>query len=151
VARITLLSSRFKEWYSKNREKKQKANKEWKRKNKKRVKMYIKDWRKKNKKHVKEYKNSWYRSWRGKIKLEMVAAYGGKCTCCGEAEPAFLTIEHKKRDGPAHRKELCRNFGSDFYKALKKKGWPKRGLTLFCMNCNFASRYGKKCPHKSDE
>lgn len=30
--------------------------------------------------------------------------YGAVCKCCGETEPAFLTIDHINNDGAAHRK-----------------------------------------------
>src|SRR2546427_12448722 len=38
-----------------------------------------------------------------KLKMELIAAYGYKCECCGESEPNFLTIEHRRGDGRQHR------------------------------------------------
>lgn len=32
--------------------------------------------------------------------------YGAKCSCCGETEVCFLTIEHLENDGMAHRKKF---------------------------------------------
>ena len=29
--------------------------------------------------------------------------YGRACSCCGETEPAFLTIDHVNNDGAEHR------------------------------------------------
>lgn len=43
------------------------------------------------------------RNQRRNLKLAFIDAYGGKCACCGEAEVAFLTEEHKNRDGKKHR------------------------------------------------
>ena len=77
------------------------------------------------------------------LKTEMVAAYGGRCVCCGESEIAFLTIDHLHNDGRQHREKT----GSEFYRWLKLNGWPRNGFALKCMNCNFARRFGRECPH----
>jgi hypothetical protein len=37
------------------------------------------------------------------------------------------------------------------YRDLKKRGWPQEGYTVLCMNCNFAQRFGHRCPHKITE
>lgn len=85
------------------------------------------------------------RRYRADLKCEMIEAYGGKCSCCGEAEPAFLTIEHTRGDGAEHRRML----GSfNVYNDLKSRGWPKDGFDLLCFNCNCATSGGKICPHK---
>ncbi len=82
-----------------------------------------------------------------KIKAEMIATYGSKCSCCGITEPEFLTLEHVNRDGAAHRKSLNSGGGSSVWRDLKKRGWPKDGFTLLCWNCNCATRFGQPCPH----
>lgn len=76
---------------------------------------------------------------------ELVAAYGGKCSCpaCPEGNPAFLTLEHVNRDGGEHRKRV----GSHVYADLRRRGFPQEGYTLLCWNCNAMTRYGKTCPH----
>lgn len=38
-----------------------------------------------------------------RLKLEVLAGYGGKCICCGETHPAFLTVDHINNDGAEHR------------------------------------------------
>jgi len=43
---------------------------------------------------------------RDKLRQEFLNAYGNRCTCCGEAEPAFLTVEHLARDGHQHRSRV---------------------------------------------
>lgn len=80
------------------------------------------------------------------LKLEMIVAYGGGCACCGEMAYEFLTLDHVNRDGAQHR----RTVGStkQVYMDLKRRGWPKDGYRLLCMNCNFATRYGDPCPHE---
>jgi hypothetical protein len=76
----------------------------------------------------------------------LIEAYGGKCSCCGESHYAFLTIEHINHDGKLDGQKFGR--GTQFYRHLRRLGWPKEGLTLFCMNCNWATRYGSLCPHR---
>lgn len=87
-------------------------------------------------------------SWRAKIRAEFIAAYGGKCACCGEGHPEFLTLDHI-----GGRTELNHPWsgraGTHIYAKLKKLGWPKNGYRILCMNCNWAVRYGSPCPHQS--
>ena len=86
-------------------------------------------------------------TWRWKIRLKMIEAYGGKCMCCGESEPAFLTIDHTRNDGYIKRKNGER-VGASLYSALRDAGWPKDNYQLLCMNCNFAKGHFGYCPHK---
>lgn len=84
---------------------------------------------------------------RYKVKAETMAAYGGKCACCGESETAFLTIDHKFENGAAHRKTAGRRFV--FYTWLRKQGYPQDEYQCLCMNCNFAkSKNPGGCPHR---
>lgn len=82
-----------------------------------------------------------------RLRKEMIDVYGSVCGCCGENNPGFLTIDHIRMDGQPHRKALGGS-GVSFLGALKRLGWPKDGLQLRCMNCNWATRYGRTCPHK---
>jgi len=83
---------------------------------------------------------------RMKLKVEVINAYGGKCSCCGEDELIFLTIEHINHDGKKHRDRT--GAGKGMYRDLKRRGFPKNGFTVFCWNCQMATRYGDPCPHK---
>ena len=76
--------------------------------------------------------------------------YGGKCACCGESEPIFLTIDHKDGDGARHRKETGRNTYYVLIREYKKTGiWPDN-FQILCYNCN-VSRWRNKgeCAHKT--
>ena len=88
------------------------------------------------------------KAWGLSIKLEMIAAYGGACCCCGETESEFLTLDHH---GPIGRKLKAEHrkwgTGLPIYVRLRRIGWPKEGLRLLCMNCNWAERRGAICPH----
>lgn len=83
------------------------------------------------------------------LRLEVIAAYGGKCRCCGEAEPKFLELDHTNGDGAAHRKMIGRGSAA-CYRWLKKKGFPREGFQLLCANCNQGRiRNGGVCPHRT--
>ena len=81
------------------------------------------------------------------LKEEMIKAYGGHCTCCGEAEHIFLTLDHVNNDGKVHRLKV-KGSGSAVYWDLKKRGWPTDNFTLLCANCNFGRQWNHgHCPH----
>ena len=81
------------------------------------------------------------------VKTEVISAYGGFCACCGEAEIAFLAIDHINGDGADHRRSGEVAHGRSFYEWLRANDYPA-GFQVLCFNCNFAkSQYGG-CPHK---
>lgn len=86
-----------------------------------------------------------------KLRCLVLDAYGGKCSCCGLDDVAFLTIDHVRNNGQTHRK-ICGD-GTGFYQWLKKHGFPKDGLQVLCMNCNWAKGMSLdgQCPHKSGQ
>lgn len=67
-----------------------------------------------------------------RLKMQTIAAYGGRCEMCGQSIPEFLTIDHSLEDGSSDRKS-----GSFSYRKLRKAGFPRdRGLRVLCWNCN---------------
>ena len=73
-------------------------------------------------------------------------AYGGAiCACCGEDHIEFLTVDHINGGGNKHRGSISQNF----YNWLIDNNFPE-GFRVLCMNCNFARRFGRKCPHDED-
>lgn len=86
------------------------------------------------------------------LRSEMLAAYGGKCACCGETTPEFLTLDHVRNDGKQHRRVtgLGENTAYSVYRWLKEAGWPTDGYQLLCMNCNWgrAQHPTRVCPHE---
>jgi transposase-like protein/predicted DNA-binding protein YlxM (UPF0122 family) len=86
---------------------------------------------------------------RNNVRVETFAAYGGKCVCCGEVREEFLTIDHLLNDGNADRVAGIGS-GTNFYRHLKKLGFPKDRYALACYNCNVGRQYaGGVCPHIS--
>lgn len=89
----------------------------------------------------KEARRTWWR----KLRAEMFAAYGSRCSCCGEAEQRFLTLEHVNRDGNEHRARMKGRASA--ISELRRLGWPRNGYTILCWNCQMASWIYGACPH----
>lgn len=79
-------------------------------------------------------------------KAEVVAAYGGRCACCGETEIEFLSLDHTDGGGYQHRRAR----GNKIYGDLKAAGWPQDGYRILCMNCQFGTMRGRICPHQRE-
>jgi hypothetical protein len=78
-------------------------------------------------------------------------AYGGhRCSCCGETEPMFLSIDHVENDGASERKSgKYSGSGTGFYLWLCKNKFPL-GYQVLCMNCNTGKhKNGGVCPHQT--
>lgn len=90
---------------------------------------------------VKKHASDYY----ARRRAEVQTAYGNRCACCGETEPAFLTIDHINNDGHLHRKSRNHNY----YLQVKREGFPKDKYQLLCMNCNCAKAWFGVCPHQS--
>lgn len=136
-------------------------NKEWRSKNNDKVKSYAKNYYQNNKERFRIGGLKWATQNREKYlamqnasmkkniklrRLEFIKAYGGKCECCGESQPEFLTLEHKDKSGQAHRK-IVRS-SHRILGHLKRDGWPKDRFGILCWNCNLATRFGRICPHQ---
>lgn len=80
-------------------------------------------------------------------KTRCFQAYGGKCACCGESNPIFLSIDHINNDGADHRREIGGG-GPIIYRWLKKHNWPL-GFQVLCYNCQWGKRICGTCPHQS--
>ncbi len=112
-----------------------------------------------NRVHIREYQRKWAaknrniqeskrKTYRWRIRLATIAAYGGACACCGEREPKFLTIDHIYNDGATERKGDRALTGTKFYLWLKQRGWPADRYQLLCFNCNCAKGQFGVCPHQ---
>lgn len=82
-------------------------------------------------------------------KLRVVAAYGGRCACCGETAIEFLTIDHVNGGGNVHRREVGK--GRGVYADLERQGFPQDGYRVLCFNCNIARGFYGYCPHHPEE
>jgi hypothetical protein len=83
---------------------------------------------------------------RSRQRIDFLEAFGWKCSCCGEEDPRFLTLDHINNDGNIHREK--KNEQQIMYQA-KREGWPKDKYQCLCFNCNLGrSVNGGVCPHK---
>lgn len=81
-----------------------------------------------------------------KRKLQVIDAYGGKCACCGETEPIFLSVDHINGDGAEHRRQI--GGSAQLPRWLIQNGFPE-GFQILCHNCNMAKHInGGVCPHQ---
>jgi len=79
-----------------------------------------------------------------KCKKLVFEHYGKKCSCCGEKEMMFLTIDHINGGGEKHRKKI----GRKIYRWLVINNFPD-GFKTLCFNCNWGKHInGGICPHK---
>jgi RNA polymerase-binding transcription factor DksA len=141
-------------WYEKNKEIQREKGRKYYQENKEKRLLNTKEWCKKNPDKVRELsrkKNIKYRE-KGKIKrreikLKIINAYGGKCACCGENIPEFLTLEHIKGGGQKERKALRSKYScQSLYKKLINENFPS-GYSILCFNCNITKGIYGKCPH----
>lgn len=108
---------------------------------------YFRDWYDKN--GNRERYNKLAKDKYTALKIECFKAYGNKCSCCGEKTLEFLTLDHiGGRAERVPRDKRKHKYGYYEYGRLKKLGFPKDKYRLLCMNCNFATRGNKLCPHK---
>jgi hypothetical protein len=109
-------------------------------------------WKRYRMTHREEYRAIHRRS-RIKLKADVIDAYGGKCSCCGEWRIEFLTIDHVDGGGTQHRIALATKAdgkvgGRRFYQLLRIQGYPA-GYEVMCWNCNCGRQLnGGTCPHK---
>ena len=81
-----------------------------------------------------------------KKRAEIIQAYGGKCACCGEAEPLFLTLDHVDGRGAAHR--IVEPNSTNLTDWAYRNNFPPV-LQLLCYNCNWGkAKNGNVCPHQ---
>lgn len=122
--------------------------------NKDRYRKLNKEWLNQNKEHYRTYKAEWYKSKAEELKERRLfdkkivyEAYGNKCSCCGENNIKFLSIDHVNNDGYKERKG--RGGSSDqIMRNIIKNNFPNT-YQLLCFNCNLGkARNSGVCPHK---
>ncbi len=83
-----------------------------------------------------------------RVKFKVFSHYGLSCSCCGESNFKFLTIDHIDGGGAEHRRKIGQN---NIYRWLVKNNFPDWFQTL-CWNCNSGREVnGGICPHKEQE
>lgn len=67
--------------------------------------------------------HAWAKRSKEKLKNEVFEIYGNKCSCCGETERLFLTIDHVNGGGNAHRRKVG-GTNEAVYRDIRKKRSP---------------------------
>lgn len=81
------------------------------------------------------------------LKIDTFVEYGKVCTCCGENDWRFLSIDHINNDGFLEPKRHRSGVGLYYY--LKRMNYPKDRYQILCMNCNTGKKVNRGvCPHK---
>lgn len=83
---------------------------------------------------------------RQRDKMAAIEMYGGKCECCGETQPEFLTIDHINGGGNQHRKTTPTARNS--WRYVRQHNYPN-DFRLLCYNCNQAYSIYGVCPHQT--
>jgi hypothetical protein len=97
----------------------------------------------KNKEKIKVLRQRHY----SKLRDQIFDTYGRECSCCGEKEPKFLSLDHVYNDSYKTRPSGAINF----YIAVRREGFPKDRYQILCMNCNHGKSRNKGiCPHKGE-
>lgn len=108
---------------------------------------YLREWHQANKVR----RNQIARDKTAALRKELIEAYGGKCACCGEPRPEFMTIDHiggANRDVDVERG--CKITGYRLYFKLKSLGFPKDCYQLLCFSCNGSIGAWGYCPHERE-
>lgn len=90
------------------------------------------------------------KEWRKRLRVEVLAAYGARCACCGEGTYEFLGVDHVDGDGAEHRKRIGGSGSTRLYRWLKTHEFPP-GFQVLCHNCNLAKGFYGHCPHEADD
>lgn len=113
-----------------------------------RSRLWAKRYRERNREAYNERNRKWKAVRREKDRDLIYKSYGGKCSCCGETNSKFFTIDHVNNDGHIQRKEGIYTSGSQFYRDIIKQNFPPI-YQILCFNCNLGrARNGGVCPHQ---
>ncbi|SRR6266478_9256130 len=100
-----------------------------------------KKWREVNTQRAKEL----YKEASRRLRRKVLAAYGGKCTCCGEIRHEFLAMDHIDGNGNLHRSTIT----TTIFRWLYKNNFPP-GFRVHCHNCNQSKGFYGYCPHEKE-
>lgn len=96
------------------------------------------------KEHVRKKQIRYY-----EIKEKVYSAYGHACSCCGEVQSEFLTLDHVNNDGNTHRKEMGSHQAENFLKWIIANRYPNT-VQILCWNCQWGKvKNNGVCPHQA--
>lgn len=89
-----------------------------------------------------------------KRRAELIKAYGGKCACCGETEPIFLTLDHVNGVPEQHKDKQGKRLAGTVFTRILYNQLPQLDpdLRVLCFNCNSGRQINDGiCPHEQRE
>lgn len=105
-------------------------------------------WRELHRKAV----NKTNRIWNRNLRIKVIEGLGGTCSCCGEVEVRWLSIDHIGGWGKEHRKIISGNSRGgrqkDILLDIIKQGYPRDKFQILCWNCHMSMHHYGECPHK---
>jgi hypothetical protein len=98
-----------------------------------------------NKLEFRHLKKDYDKRHREQLRLDVIASYGGKCSCCMQSIITFLQVDHVSGGGRIHA--LMLGGSKSLYKLIKENGY-SLDYQILCANCNLGKyrNYGQ-CPH----
>lgn len=139
-----LLLQKQRAWWQENAEEQRARNRARYQETRDQQRAQQRDYRERNRERILTRRRELY----GLLKAEVHSHYGGRCACCGETEPGFLTIDHVNGDGSAHRK-LVGGAGEATLRDIQHRGYPS-DFQVLCFNCNCGRQFnGGTCPHQA--
>jgi len=141
------ISEQKKESWKRNRDKWLPAHKDWYLKNREKTLLQRRERYKElvSDPNYRKSLNARNRAIRDRYRALAIEHYGGKCACCGETEPDFLSFDHIGGGGSKHRKGVLR--GRSMGAWLVRNGYPE-GFRILCHNCNLSIGFYGYCPHQ---
>jgi hypothetical protein len=119
--------------------------KRWAKENKKKMDAYYAQWRKDNPEKTAK-KN---RDYKEKMRLQVFAHYGNRCSCCGDDHREFFAMDHVNGEGNKHRREARITNSADLFLWIIRHNFPDT-FRILCHNCNMARGFYGYCPHEHE-
>lgn len=114
--------------------------------NRARQRDHARTWQRKYDKRRHPQKLLWEKQNLAKLRATVLAGLGGKCSCCGETQNEFLTLEHVNGGGRAHRK-AARSLYRVYHDVIDS-GFDRSKYDVLCYNCNCSRGRWGYCPHQ---
>ena len=96
--------------------------------------------------HKRDEYNNRRKQQKQEVRRKVFEHYGMVCKCCGHSDFEVLSLDHVHGGGRAHRRKLGLE-GNTFLAWIVRNDFPE-GFQTLCLNCNFAKKNGRECPHK---
>lgn len=80
-----------------------------------------------------------------RLRSQVIRKYGAVCSCCGERQFLFLTLDHVRNDGWAERRVYS---PGELLRRVLREPIDRTRYAVLCFNCNYGkARNRGVCPH----